>query len=112
MLQRSPSYYFAPPSTSELAVTLRALDVPAEWTHEILRVSTSRNTTGWPGRRWKRRTSCTRSHRVHAPAAAEASTSKSTSPPLPPWQQRIAIVPDGDCSRTARGEGLGRHRHH
>ena len=37
MLQRSPSYYFAPPTTSELAMTLRALDIPAEWTHEILR---------------------------------------------------------------------------
>src|SRR6202522_3463311 len=37
MLQRSPSYFFAPPTTHELAVTLRALDVPEEWTHEILR---------------------------------------------------------------------------
>src|SRR5208337_2310010 len=37
MLQRSPSYYFAPPTTHELAVTLRALDIPEEWTHEILR---------------------------------------------------------------------------
>jgi monooxygenase len=37
MLQRSPSYYFAPPVTHELAVTLRQLDVPEEWTHEILR---------------------------------------------------------------------------
>ena len=37
MLQRSPSYYFAPPTTNELAVTLRALDIPEEWTHEILR---------------------------------------------------------------------------
>ena len=37
MLQRSPSYFFAPPTTHELAVTLRSLDIPADWTHEILR---------------------------------------------------------------------------
>ena len=37
MLQRSPSYFYAPPATHELAVTLRALDIPEEWTHEILR---------------------------------------------------------------------------
>ena len=37
MLQRSPSYWLAPPLTNELAVTLRALDIPDEWTHEILR---------------------------------------------------------------------------
>lgn len=37
MLQRSPTYFFAPPTTHELAVTLRALDIPEDWTHEILR---------------------------------------------------------------------------
>ena len=37
MLQRSPSYFFAPPVNDPLAVELRALDVPEEWTHEILR---------------------------------------------------------------------------
>ena len=37
MLQRSPSYFFASPTTHELAVTLRSLYIPEEWTHEILR---------------------------------------------------------------------------
>ena len=37
MLQRSPTYYFAPPTEDELAVTLRGLEIPEEWTHEILR---------------------------------------------------------------------------
>src|SRR5580692_7569490 len=31
MVQRSPSYFFAPPTTHELAITLRALDIPEEW---------------------------------------------------------------------------------
>ncbi len=37
MLQRSPTYFIARPTTHELAVTLRALDIPVDWTHEILR---------------------------------------------------------------------------
>jgi cation diffusion facilitator CzcD-associated flavoprotein CzcO len=37
MLQRSPTFFLARPRTHELANTLRALDVPEEWTHEILR---------------------------------------------------------------------------
>ncbi len=61
MLQRSPSYFFAPPTTDELAVTLRALDIPEEWTHEILRRRTSRSPTCWPGWGEEPRRSCTRS---------------------------------------------------
>lgn len=37
MLQRSPTYYVSTPKANELADTLRALDTPDEWTHEILR---------------------------------------------------------------------------
>jgi len=37
MLQRSPTYYFAPPTTHELAVQLEPLDLPDEWMHEIMR---------------------------------------------------------------------------
>jgi cation diffusion facilitator CzcD-associated flavoprotein CzcO len=37
MLQRSPTYFFQSPNSDELADQLRGLDVPAEWTHEILR---------------------------------------------------------------------------
>jgi monooxygenase len=37
MLQRSPTFFFARPKTHELAMTLRALDIPDDWTHEILR---------------------------------------------------------------------------
>jgi cation diffusion facilitator CzcD-associated flavoprotein CzcO len=37
MLQRTPTYFFARPNTTELANTLRDLDIPPEWTHEIVR---------------------------------------------------------------------------
>ena len=82
MLQRSPSYFFAPPTTNELAVTLRALDIPEEWTHEILRRQfmaqidlLARMSIG------SRPTSCTRSSSSRcARCCPKASTSKSTSP--------------------------------
>ena len=37
MLQRSPSYFVAAPTTHELAAMLAPLDLPPEWTYEILR---------------------------------------------------------------------------
>jgi cation diffusion facilitator CzcD-associated flavoprotein CzcO len=106
MLQRSPSYFFAPPKTNDLAVTLRALDIPEEWTHEILR----RHYTALT--HWLARTS------VEAPGELHAFLMDSIRPLLPegfdvdkhftpryrPWQQRIAVVPDGDLF-TALREG-------
>jgi monooxygenase len=37
MLQRSPTYYIVTPKANEIAETLRSVDTPAEWTHEIVR---------------------------------------------------------------------------
>jgi monooxygenase len=104
MLQRSPSYYFAPPTTDELAVTLRALDVPEEWTHEIMR------------RQHMAQTHELARLSAEAPAELHAFLIESMRPLLPdgfdvdkhftpryrPWQQRIAIVPDGDLFAALR----------
>ncbi|HXT90016.1 MAG TPA: NAD(P)/FAD-dependent oxidoreductase [Trebonia sp.] len=104
MLQRSPTYYFAAPTTDELAVTLRGLDVPEEWTYEILR-----------------RQHVALLHQLSqmsfdAPDQLHAFLMESIRPLLPegfdvdkhltpryrPWQQRIAIVPDGDLFASLR----------
>jgi monooxygenase len=104
MLQRSPSYYFAPPTTDELAVTLRALDVPEEWTHEIMR------------RQHMAQTHELARLSAEAPAELHAFLIEGMRPLLPdgfdidkhftpryrPWQQRIAIVPDGDLFAALR----------
>ena len=37
MLQRSPTYFFSRPNVNEVADMLRDLDIPEEWTHEIVR---------------------------------------------------------------------------
>src|SRR5580698_3785868 len=104
MLQRSPSYFYAPPAVNELAVTLRGLDIPDEWTHEILR------------RQYMAQTDLLARMSVQSPAELHAFLLESVRPLLPPgfdierhltpryrpWQQRIAIVPDGDLFATLR----------
>jgi monooxygenase len=104
MLQRSPSYYFAPPKTHELAVTLRALDTPEEWTHEILR------------RAYIAQFDELARMAQEAPDELHAFLMESMRPLLPegfdiekhftpryrPWQQRIAVVPEGDLFAALR----------
>src|SRR5690606_38113615 len=104
MLQRSPSYWYAPPVTHELAVTLRQLDIPEEWTHEILRRQYMAQY------HWLARTSLEAPDEVHAflidsmrPLLPEGfDIEKHFTPRYRPWQQRIAIVPDGDLFAALR----------
>jgi monooxygenase len=98
LLQRSPSYYYAPPTTHELAVTLRALDIPDEWTHEILRRQYISLFD------WLARTAYEAPEELHTlliesmrPLLPEGfDVEKHFTPRYRPWQQRIAITPDGD----------------
>jgi monooxygenase len=104
MLQRSPSYFFAPPRTNELAVTLRALDIPEEWTYEILRRQYISQTD------WLARTALEAPRDLHTfliesmrPLLPEGfDVDKHLTPRYRPWQQRIAIVPDGDLFAALR----------
>ncbi|MBJ7451591.1 MAG: NAD(P)/FAD-dependent oxidoreductase [Blastococcus sp.] len=104
MLQRSPSYWLAPPLTNELAETLRALEIPDEWTHEILRRAYSAQFDEL-------------ARLAHeAPDELHEFLMESMKPLLPedfdiekhftpryrPWQQRIAIVPEGDLFAAMR----------
>ncbi|MGY1711873.1 flavin-containing monooxygenase [Geodermatophilus sp. SYSU D00758] len=106
MLQRSPSYWLAPPTTAELAVTLQQLDIPEEWTHEILRRSyiaqfgeLARLSHEAPE---ELHTYLMESLRPLLPEGFDVE--KHFTPRYRPWQQRIAIVPDGDLF-AALGEG-------
>ena len=104
MLQRSPSYFYAPPTTHELAVTLRALDIPEEWTHEILRRQYISQYD------WLARTSLEAPDELHTfliesmrPLLPEGfDVDKHFTPRYRPWQQRIAVVPDGDLFAALR----------
>ena len=105
MLQRSPSYFYAPPTTHELAVTLGPLDLPDEWMHEIMR---RQYMTQY---HWLARTSFEAPDELHAfliesmrPLLPEGfDIDKHFTPRYRPWQQRIAIVPDGDLFAALRG---------
>jgi monooxygenase len=104
MLQRSPSYYFAPPVTHELAVTLRELDIPEEWTHEILRRQYIAQ------QHWLTQMSQDSPDELHTfliesmrPLLPDGfDVEKHFTPRYRPWQQRIAIVPDGDLFAALR----------
>jgi cation diffusion facilitator CzcD-associated flavoprotein CzcO len=104
MLQRSPSYFLAPPKTHELAVTLRNLDVPEDWTHEILRRAyiaqfnqLARMTFESPG---ELHAFLIESMRPLLPEGFDVD--KHFTPRYRPWQQRIAVVPDGDLFAAIR----------
>jgi monooxygenase len=104
MLQRSPTYFFAPPTTHELAVTLRALDIPEEWTHEILRRAyiaqvdqLARMSHESPE---QLHTFLIESMRPLLPEGVDVD--KHFTPRYRPWQQRVAVVPDGDLFAAMR----------
>lgn len=98
MLQRSPTYFATGRNSNELAEMLRELDIPDEWTHEIVR-----------------RKAIFDGANVAKMARAEPESVKEElhqgirdilgddypldphfTPSYRPWHQRIAFVPDGD----------------
>jgi cation diffusion facilitator CzcD-associated flavoprotein CzcO len=90
--------------THELAVTLRALDIPEEWTHEILRRQYISQY------HWLAQTSLEAPDELHTfliesmrPLLPEGfDIDKHFTPRYRPWQQRIAVVPDGDLFAALR----------
>jgi monooxygenase len=104
MLQRSPAYFFAPPRQHELAVTLGDLEIPEDWTYEILR------------RAYIAQYDFLVKTAFEAPEELHAFFIESMRPQLPegfdidkhftpryrPWQQRIGVVPEGDFFAALR----------
>ncbi|GAA1214834.1 flavin-containing monooxygenase [Pseudonocardia alaniniphila] len=104
MLQRSPTFFISRPQTHELAVTLRALDVPEEWTHEILRRAhvaqldeITRMSFEAPD---ELRKFLIEEMRPLLPEGFDIE--KHFSPRYRPWQQRLAVVPEGDLFAAMR----------
>jgi monooxygenase len=104
MLQRSPTFFFARPRTHELAETLRALDVPDDWTHEILRRAyiaegdeITRMSFEQPD---ELREMLVEAMRPLLPEGFDIA--RHFSPTYRPWQQRLALLPDGDLFTAIR----------
>jgi cation diffusion facilitator CzcD-associated flavoprotein CzcO len=98
MLQRSPTYFFSRPNVNEVADMLRDLDVPEEWTHEIVRRKAlkdgdeiARMSFEYPE---MVRDELIGLVRAELPEGYDVETH--FTPRYLPWRQRIAMVPDGD----------------
>ena len=98
VLQRSPTYFWSGRNVNELADTLRELEVPEEWTHEIVR------------RKILHDQHAVTQLSIEAPDLVKEELIKGVreqldpdydvethfTPRYRPWQQRLAFVPDGD----------------
>ncbi len=98
MLQRSPTYFFPGRNANELADTLRELDIPAEWTHEIVRRKTlhdqeilTRLALDEP-----ELAAAMLIDGVRQLLGPDYDVETHFTPNYKPWRQRIAFVPDGD----------------
>jgi len=98
MIQRSPTYFFPGQNVNELADTLRSLDIPEEWTHEIVRRKTLadqeaivRMSAEYPD---LVKDELIKGVTALLPEGYDVATH--FTPSYRPWQQRIAFVPDGD----------------
>ena len=98
MLQRSPTYFVSRPNVNEVADMLRDLDIPEEWTHEIVRRKALQDQAEITQLSFED-PEMVRNELLNgvAPSCPRATTSTPTSRrSTGPWQQRLAMVPDGD----------------
>ena len=104
MLQRSPTYYYPRPRTDEFAETLKALDLPDDWVHEIMRRKFLHDQKTTIGRSRTEPEALKKDllDGVRAYLGDGADIDTHFTPSYRPWQQRVAMVPDGDLFRTIR----------
>ena len=98
MLQRSPTFFFIRTNVNEVADMLRELDIPEEWTHEIVRQkilldfgTITQLALDFPD---LAREELLRP--IREILGEDYDVEKHFNPKYRPWQQRIAMVPDGD----------------
>lgn len=104
MLQRSPTYFVSRPNRNELADTLRELDIPEEWTHEIVRRKMLKEgaaiTQLCADQPDFIRDELLRMAREELPEDFDIETH--FTPTYRPWQQRLALIPNGDLYAVIR----------
>jgi cation diffusion facilitator CzcD-associated flavoprotein CzcO len=104
MLQRSPTYFVSRPNRNELADTLRELDIPEEWTHEIVRRKVLKEGAAIADLSRDHpemvRTELLNMARAELPDDFDVDTH--FSPTYRPWQQRLALIPNGDMFASIR----------
>ncbi len=106
MLQRSPTFFITGRNANDLADMLRQLDIPSEWTHEIVRRKVLFDQAQFT-RRCVAEPEVVRAELLAGVRAAlgpgfEAEVDKHFTPSYRPWQQRIAFVPNADLFKSIR----------
>jgi len=98
VLQRSPTYFWTRPNRNETADMLRELDIPEEWVHEIVRRKILKDfgelTTFALTEPEMAREALMQGVRDALPEGYDVE--KHFGPKYKPWQQRLALIPDGD----------------
>ena len=104
MLQRSPTFFFVRPNSNELADTLRELDIPDEWTHEIVRRKILHDSQAITRMSFEDpetlRQFLIDTIRPLLPEGFDVD--KHFNPRYRPWQQRVAVLPGGDLFTAVR----------
>jgi len=100
MLQRSPTYFRARRNKSEMADTLRSLDIPEEWIHEIERRRMLRDSQTFTDLCFSNpeaaREQLYDNIRAHLKPDLHHMIEEHFTPAYLPWRERLALVPDGD----------------
>ena len=98
VLQRSPTYFWSGENRNELADTLRELDVPDEWVHEIVRRKILHDQHAITRLSFEApdllRDELIKGVRDQLEPGYDVETH--FTPAYRPWQQRLAFVPNGD----------------
>jgi len=104
MLQRSPTYFYARPRNDELATQLRQLEIPDEWTHEILRRKYLADAQAVTRRSFEEPDALKKDLIAGAQAylGDDFDVDPHFTPRYRPWRQRLAVVPDGDLFKAIR----------
>jgi cation diffusion facilitator CzcD-associated flavoprotein CzcO len=98
MLQRSPTYFIPAPNKNDVADMLRQLNVPDEWTHEIVRRKILFDQQEITRRSFEEPEGLKTEllDAARAILGEDFDIDKHFTPRYRPWRQRIAFIPDGD----------------
>ncbi|MEK9775902.1 MAG: NAD(P)/FAD-dependent oxidoreductase, partial [Quisquiliibacterium sp.] len=104
MLQRSPTYFITGRNINELAQMLRELQIPEEWTHEIVRRKILKDQATFTQRCFDEPEEVRKELLGNARnlLGESCDVDKHFNPGYRPWRQRIAFIPDADLFLAIR----------
>ena len=102
IVQRSPTYFSPGRNRNDLAETLRELDIDEAWIHEIVRRKILYDQAIFTKRAFEEPEQVKREllQGVRAHLGPDFDLETHFTPRYRPWQQRLAVVPDGDLFKA------------